>query len=526
MFHAYTGESVSVRESTNVERAEEALELRIERAHIQHEQPLPEHSSNGDEARYPEKFASFSKGLPHDDLGEVDLSAYQKMLDAMQTGRTADFDNVPLGAPDATKQRRLINPQAGHAFDLVGADSHHLAQKPAPTFAGAEQAGEMVENYWMALTRDVPFTNYATDPLTIRAAKDLSKLSDFRGPKVNGAVTGATLFRGFTAGDLVGPYLSQFLLKTALFGAEVVEQRIQTTQSGSDFMVTYDDWLDVQRGTRRENPPLDPVRRYIRNGRDAGQYVHIDVLFQAYFDACLILSRGAREGGMAAPLNPGNPYRESRTQEGFGLFGEPHIKGLIGEVAVQALKAVWYQKWLVHRRLRPEVFAARVHNHLNGTKHYPLHQDLLTSDVVKNVLTPTANFLLPMAFPEGSPLHPSYGAGHATVGGACVTILKWFFDESTPVRGPVVPDANGLNLVPYSGPDANKLTVGGELDKLASNIGIGRNLAGVHWRSDYAESLRLGERVAIATLLDFRATVAEDFNGGTFTTFDGETITV
>jgi hypothetical protein len=36
--------------------------------------------------------------------------------------------------------------------------------------------------------------------------------------------------------------------------------------------------------------------------------------------------------------------------------------------------------------------------------------------------------LLPMAFQEGSPMHPSYGAGHATVAGACVTILKAFFD--------------------------------------------------------------------------------------------------
>lgn len=33
-----------------------------------------------------------------------------------------------------------------------------------------------------------------------------------------------------------------------------------------------------------------------------------------------------------------------------------------------------------------------------------------------------------MAFQEGSPMHPSYGAGHATVAGACVTILRPFFD--------------------------------------------------------------------------------------------------
>ena len=39
--------------------------------------------------------------------------------------------------------------------------------------------------------------------------------------------------------------------------------------------------------------------------------------------------------------------------------------------------------------------------------------------------------LLPVAFQEGSPMHPAYGAGHATVAGACVTILKAFFDTSS-----------------------------------------------------------------------------------------------
>lgn len=527
-------ESTSVLESPNVERSEQAYELRVERARVQRDEPLPEHPNNGDDDRYPAKFASYTKGLPHSQqFGEVDLSAYHQLITAVESGRTADFDNVPLGAPDPSKQRKLVNPQSGHAFDLQGADSHHLTMPPAPAFASAETAGEIVENYWMALLRDVAFTDYDADPTAIAAAQDLSNLSDFRGPKVNGEVTTSTLFRGFTAGDLRGPYLSQFLLKTALFGSEIIEQRITTTLAGSDFMTSFTDWLDVQRGTKRPDPPFDPTTRYIRNGRDSSQYVHIDVLFQAYFDACLILSRSKDQFGMAVRPNPGSPYRNSRTQEGFGTFGEPHIKGLLGEVAVRALKAVWYQKWLVHRRLRPEVYAARVDRHKSGIKTYPLHTDVLNSAVLPEIFTYIAtknggagSYLLPMAFPEGSPLHPSYGAGHATVGGACVTMLKWFFDGSTLIENPQVPDASGTALVDYNGPDKDTLTVGGELDKLASNIGIGRNLSGVHWRSDYAESLRLGEKVAIATLLDFKSTVAEDFNGGVFTTFDGQTITV
>ena len=47
----------------------------------------------------------------------------------------------------------------------------------------------MVEDYWMALARDIPFSQYGNEPITAAAIADLNKLSDFRGPKVNGKVT-------------------------------------------------------------------------------------------------------------------------------------------------------------------------------------------------------------------------------------------------------------------------------------------------------------------------------------------------
>jgi hypothetical protein len=128
-----------------------------------------------------------------------------------------------------------------------------------------------------------------------------------------------------------------------------------------------------------------------------------------------------------------------------------------------------------------------------------------------------------MAFPEGSPTHPAYGAGHATVAGACVTILKAFFDESFVLPQPVEASADGLSLTPYSGPP---LTVGGELNKLASNIALGRNIAGVHWRSDATESLRLGEEVALRFLREERACFNERFDGFSLTRFDGASIIV
>ena len=97
------------------------------------------------------------------------------------------------------------------------------------------------------------------------------------------------------------------------------------------------------------------------------------------------------------------------------------------------------------------------------------------------------------------------------------------FNESFVIPNPVVPDASGTSLVPYSGP---ALTVGNELNKLAANVGIGRNLAGVHWRSDSSEGLRLGEAVAVGILTDLRSTYREDFSGFSLTRFDGTTIII
>jgi hypothetical protein len=124
------------------------------------------------------------------------------------------------------------------------------------------------------------------------------------------------------------------------------------------------------------------------------------------------------------------------------------------------------------------------------------------------------NYLLPMAFAEGSPMHPAYAAGHATVAGGCVTMLKAFFrtldDNHEPLLwsttgiGEFVPDKSCKELTAYEPADAEakKATIEGELNKLAANISIGRNMAGVHYYSDYYDSLRMGERIAVGILME------------------------
>jgi hypothetical protein len=111
------------------------------------------------------------------------------------------------------------------------------------------------------------------------------------------------------------------------------------------------------------------------------------------------------------------------------------------------------------------------------------------------------------------------------VAGACVTLLKAFFDESFPIPNPVQADRDGINLVALNLPVGTRLSVGNELNKLAANISIGRNAAGVHWRSDYRQSLLLGEEIALELLREQKLTYNEDHHM-TVTRFDGNGIVI
>jgi hypothetical protein len=510
-------------------RADRAEKIRIDAAKA--EKHVVMHHDNGDEALYPGRWGNYSKGLQHDARGDVVPSSYDSMLKALQTGTPADFEAIALGG-----NVPLVDPQAGLAYVLEGRDPQALVLPPAPPLASAWRAGEAVENYWMALLRDVPFSQYGSNPLALAAIDELSTLSDFRGPKMAGNVTAQTLFRGFTPGDLAGPYISQFLLLPFDYGAIHVDQTFQTYLpvggGGTDYMTDFVSWLKVQNGqatdpTKLRSLPFgpntpDPTRRFLKDGRGLAAYVHVDVLFEAYFNGCLVAL------DLNAPFNVGNPYNNTKGEQGFGTFGTPYAKTLISSIAAQALKSIWFQKWFVHRTLRPEAYGGLVHKTLlpaSNPMHfaYPLHGDVLNSKAVQRIEAKYGSGLLPEAFPEGSPWHPSYGQGHGTVAGACATMLKALFDEHWQFTQPMMARDDGLALVPYTGPD--KLTLGGEANKLAANIAIGRNHAGVHWRSDYEKSVILGEEVAIHVLRDQKATYNEDASW-TFTRFDGTKITI
>jgi len=487
-------------------RALKAFNVRLRAARLEESRSHGIQTNNGDESRYPNRIASYSKGLRHDALGEVVANSYESLLHALKSVIPAAFEQIILGG-----DRKLTNPMAGLAFCMQGPDPGAVRMRPAPCFSSAEQAGELVESYWMSLARDIPFLQYDSNSIIDRAVRDLRQFASFDG------VASSSIFRGDARGVCDGPFVSQFLWKAVTLGAQTVNPKIRTGPPGLDHAVTFSDWLLLQTGNTPWPSLKDPIARYIRNGRDLSHLVHYDVLFQVFVNALYILyAIGARRSRH-------DPYLKSETQAGFLTFGSAHIESLLCAVVGPALRATWYQKWFVHRRSRPESFAGRLHNHVLHLASYPFHSDLFRSNALDEIYSRNRTYLLPQAYPEGCPTHPSYPAGHAAVAGACTTILKAFFDEEDLIRQPVQPSIDGTALVPYEGSD---LTVKGELNKLAYNIAIGRNFAGIHWRSDAEESLKLGEDVAIAFLREERACLPESFQGYSFTRFDGSCTTV
>jgi hypothetical protein len=478
--------------------------------------------NNGDPARYLDQGGTYTKGLPHDDFGRVDLQAFATFTDALNSGEFSDFQKIVVGGT-----RTLNGPQGGLAFNLEALDNVQFGQPqvpPAPKTASDQNATELLEHYWASLLRDVAFTDYSSSGLAVAAAVELGSQPTYFGPRSGGKVTPNLLFRGAFPGEALGPYISQFFIKPTALGAQPMSQQMTSYQPDIDYMYSFGDWLTVQDGnvTGLKNQ-IDPQLRYMRNGRDLSAFTHVDVLYQAYFTALLVL------GTIGAPVNPGNPYVGSKTENGFGTFGAPDFAGTLTEVATKALNAVWYQKWFVHLRPRPEAIGGIVHLIMTGQSNktdVTLSNVILSSIGLQQSFLKYGTWLLSQAFPEGSPTHPSYPTGHGVVGGACITVLKFFFDGNFVIPNPKVPSDDGLSLLDYTGADAGQLTVNGELNKLGHNVSFGHGIhAGIHWRSDTDTSLLLGEAVALSCLKDRARTYNEPFTVH-LTKFDGTTATI
>lgn len=528
---------------------------------------------------------SFHKTLPHDQFGEVDCSAFEKLVDAC-AGDGSGFAGVPKGTGDAAA---FTNPQGGLAADRLTHQPAAYDMPPAPKVLSTTTAVEMTELYWMALLRDVSLDKFDTDADVHAAVKELDREfkkaiadTDASSRLVTGVdlpndnkgklakITSQNVFRLGLPGEEVGPLLSQFFMRPIAFGTQTIDARQLPYIKERNFLTDFPDWLCAQNGGKDRDGQAYPnanehdetffekKSRYISTMRDLARFVNKDALHQAYFNAALILLSGG------ARWTPGNPYGDGgslqKREAGFGVLGGPHILALVSEVATRVLKVVWNQKWQVNLRLRPEAYGGLVHVEnvgVDGTKRpYKLQLDVATNEAAKRVFQQYKSYLLPMAFTPGSPTHPAYGAGHATVAGACVTVLKAYFqtfetkcgidgkevltpipfvyDKDNNIKGlrerldgegnprpfgkaaPIKAYKTGLGGKAQDGrtelgpKEAEQLTIEGELNKLAQNVAMGRSMGGVHWRSDNTRSLVLGEALAAEILAEITTDTNED----------------
>ena len=495
--------------------------------------PIPPHTTNGDEARYADKSASYSKGLLQDGIGRVNQPAWASFKKALKSGLNSDFEAVIIGGT-----RTQNGPQGSYAFDLEGSDSSQFGNAPSPgdptglpvvppfdPIASPEYGAQLAEMYWSSLLYDVAFTDYASNATAVAASAELDTIPGYRGPRdSSGHVTPDLLFRGTFPGETIGPYMSQFMITPTSFGAQPMDMLMNHFVGGVNYLTDTTTFLQAQNGQSTGlSLAFDPVRRYLHHGRGLAAYTHVDVLYQAYFTAFMAMNT------LKCPVNPGNPYIGSKTQNGFCTFGGPDFAATQGEIAARALARVWYQKWLVHLTPRPEAGGGVLHQILSGngsTIQATLNSNILNSAAVAQVFSNNGTYLLPQPFPEGSPTHPSYPTGHGTVAGACITLLKFFFDENFVIPNPQVPANDGLSLGAYTGSDAGQITVGGELNKIARNVSFGHGvLAGIHWRTDTDWSMTLGEALAISFLREKAHTYNEKFTIS-FTKLDGNKVTI
>jgi len=540
----------------------------------------------GEEAvGYPIFAANFSKGMPlHPDdtkaaqLGEVDPKAYEQLIAAATTQDPDDFDKIPQPPTfDRGAIRPFVDPQAGLAYDLEGADPASVAKfdeqlnpvrlERVPWFGSPELAAQMGEVYLRSLLRDLWVGEFVGDTATgdlQRAIEILERFSVTPWPTTpTGNVTPQLFGRSELQGDTVGPMISQFLwMGTAvgdpgtlanqffagvpfpengtrvmppenvegltltrkdgyvLMGTIAIDQRQYQIQPGKDYLFDYGPWLNIQQGLRpEERNQFTGERRFIDTPRQLAHLVHFDQVYQEFYKAVLlVLGMQGRAEDLRIPLfGEGNPFAKVANQVGFINYGNAHILTLLAEACQRALKAVWYEKWINQRWLRPEALGGRIHNLVLDPSlidRYPINEEIWQTANAQALLQWVSDenaaqgarppsYVLKQAYPEGSPMHPSFPAGHAAIAGCVGTIMKGLFNEAFPITDPLgTPDGEfalianegGTDLDVYDGPGSDQaLTLQGETHKLVSNIAFGRDWAGVHYRIDGWEGLLAGE---------------------------------
>ena len=534
-------------------------------------EPINSTLTNPEELRYQcyHYNASFHKGLQHNlrDGRLIRPKTYEKLKYAVVCNDQKLLNDIPMAKGC---ELRFVNPLASLASLLVGAMPGTLDLPPPPTLSSDEAAAEMIELYAQALARDVPFIAYDCDETIERLLGScyLNKPNvlnnlEYIPASVNCPFSPQTIFRGGSYGDTIGPYVSQLLLLNVIYGAIHYKQKFYVPPTANqaqklgirvEWGVNLKETIDLQNGTLELLPPPTPTElfkpKYLYSARALTEAVHGEPVYQHYFQTSLILAR------LGARPNPGWPQYANQINLITGN-GSDSLESALGSVCDYASKHVWYWKWQHYRNLRPETFGLWTHDVKTGLVpnegNFDISDVLLCNKILTDIVAYNSawtngeiSYTLPQTYREGAPVHPSYASGHAIVAGACATILKIYFDGEQPwlelpgvISGELsgIPNAivqanyDGEKLIKYDDNNVCNMTVGTEINKLATNISIGRAWSGIHYRTDAVQGIILGEKVAIAFMEDLLSTMVENYVNGhvpciTFRKFDGSRISI
>lgn len=245
------------------------------------------HQTNGDEQKFGNLLATFTKGLRHNlESGVIEsLEDFETFRQTLCTGDPAEIEQIPLGPGNAVprwqstlanagpgspfdtevKARAWESSGAGLTYDLQGLDAQAETMPPAPQLGSPELEYEMAELYLMALARDIPFSVWNTNEFMYFAADvlnslpwvssgagldDMSQAEKFRRDgKLH--LSPQTIFRGYGAGVGDGPYISQYLLRGSqglgtdqtrtgqvAYGALGLDMRVRSIRAKKDWMTT------------------------------------------------------------------------------------------------------------------------------------------------------------------------------------------------------------------------------------------------------------------------------------------------
>lgn len=222
------------------------------------------------------------------------------------------------------------------------------------------------------------------------------------------------------------------------------ETKVPAYKKGVAYGVDDQEWQMIQSGYEMGDVDLESERSTrIKTVRDAAAYVHKDHFLIPWLE---VLSHIVKEGApLKVPEALEVPHLDHTAN--FAIYGEPFWAGVLGEVLAMVGHVSFHMKWQ-EMYPRPEEIG-----HFYGKPH------------------------LGLAYPEGSPMHPSRNAMHSAVALAMAEAIKLISDPSYRLA-------------------LTGETLGSSVDLKADNVGYFRVLGGVHYPSDHDSFRMIAKEVA------------------------------